>query len=43
MSNSSFAYLQATLFSRLYAIWYLPETIFIRNLLIILGSLIGLY
>lgn len=43
MNNNSLAYLQAALFSSLYAIWYLPETIFIRNLLIILGSLIGVY
>jgi hypothetical protein len=34
---------QATLFAILFAIWALPETIFIRNLCLVLGGLIGIY
>jgi hypothetical protein len=34
---------QAVLFAILFAIWILPETILIRNLCLVLGSLIGIY
>jgi hypothetical protein len=34
---------QAIVFSILFAIWMLPETILVRNLCLIIGALIGLY
>lgn len=34
---------QALVFSILFAIWMLPETILVRNLCLIIGALIGLY
>jgi preprotein translocase subunit SecF len=34
---------QAVIFSVLFAIWALPETILVRNICLIIGALIGLY
>ena len=36
-------YIQAVIFGILFAIWSLPETILIRNLCLMIGSLIGIY
>ena len=41
--SSAWLYTQTILFSILYAIWILPNTILVRNVCLILGAAIGIY
>jgi hypothetical protein len=43
LSNNWLVYIEATLFSILFAVWALPETILVRNVCLVLGALIGSY